>query len=125
MAVMARRPPIYQGSRIPYPTPTILQVDPTQHDLEDVLTVNFGPNHPSTHGVLRLVVDLDGEHVAGIRAVIGYLHTGFEKNMEAKTWWKGITYPERIDYVSFQANELVFVMAIEKLLGLEIPRKAT
>ena len=60
----------------------------TTHDLDDILTVNFGPNHPSTHGVLRLIVDLDGEHVAGISAVIGYLHTGFEKTMEQKTWWK-------------------------------------
>ena len=66
--------------------------------------------------MLRLIVDLDGERVAGIEAVIGYLHTGFEKTMEHKTYWKGITYPERIDYLSFQANELVFVLAIEKLL---------
>ena len=93
--------------------------------LDDVLRINFGPNHPSTHGVLRLVVDLDGETVVGVRAVIGYLHTGFEKTMEHKTYWKGITYPERIDYLSFQANELVFVLAIEKLLGIEVPRKAT
>jgi NADH-quinone oxidoreductase subunit D len=125
MAIAPRRPAIYEGTRIPSPVPTMLQVDPDAHDLDDILTVNFGPNHPSTHGVLRLIVDLDGEHVAGIAAVVGYLHTGFEKTMEAKTWWKGITYPERIDYVSFQNNELVFVLAIEKLLGLEVPRKAT
>jgi NADH-quinone oxidoreductase subunit D len=120
-----RRTRVYEGSRIPQPVPTILRVDPAKHDLEDVLQVNFGPNHPSTHGVLRLIVDLDGERIAGIAAVIGYLHTGFEKTMENKTWWKGITYPERIDYVSFQNNELVFVLAIEQLLGLEVPRKAT
>ncbi len=128
MATVERRQgrrTIYEGSRIPQPIPTILQVDPAKHDLDDILTVNFGPNHPSTHGVLRLVVDLDGEQIAGIKAVIGYLHTGFEKTMEHKTWWKCITYPERIDYVSFQANELAFVLAIEKLLGLETPRKAT
>src|SRR5438874_9682497 len=89
------------------------------------MTVNFGPNHPSTHGVLRLVVDLDGEEVVGLAAVIGYLHTGFEKNMEHKTWWKAITYPGRIDYVSFQYNELVFVLAIEQLLELEVPPRAT
>ena len=116
---------IYEGTRIPSPCPTILEIDPAKHDLEDILTVNFGPNHPSTHGVLRLIVDLDGERIAGIRAVIGYLHTGFEKTMEQKTYWKGITYPERIDYLSFQANELVFVLAIEKLLELETPEKAT
>jgi NADH-quinone oxidoreductase subunit D len=116
------RPPIYVGSRIPQPIPTVLQVEPT---LEDVLTVNFGPNHPSMHGVLRLIIDLQGERVVGLDAVIGYLHTGFEKTMEQKTWWKGVTYPERIDYVSFQYNELVYVLAVEKLLQLEVPRKAT
>jgi NADH-quinone oxidoreductase subunit D len=125
VAIAPKRPAIYEGTRIPSPIPTVLQFDPTERDLDDVLTVNFGPNHPSTHGVLRLVVDLDGEHVVGIAAVVGYLHTGFEKTMEAKTWWKGITYPERIDYVSYQNNELVFVLAIEKLLQLEVPRKAT
>jgi NADH-quinone oxidoreductase subunit D len=125
VAVAPRRQAVYEGSRIPRPIPTALQVDPAQHDLDDILRVNFGPNHPSTHGVLRLIVDLDGERIAGISAVIGYLHTGFEKTMESKTWWKGITYPARIDYVSFQNNELVFVLAIEQLLGLEVPRKAT
>ena len=118
MAIVERRPLTragrpYEGSRIPQPIPTVLEVDP---NLEDVLRVNFGPNHPSTHGVLRLIVDLHGEHVVGISAVIGYLHTGFEKTMEQKTWWKGVTYPARVDYVSFQYNELVFVLAVEKLL---------
>src|SRR3712207_241502 len=89
------------------------------------MQVNFGPNHPSTHGVLRLVVDLHGERVVGLRAVIGYLHTGFEKNMEQKTWWKAITYAPRIDYLAFQGNEYVFVAAIEKLLAMEVPEKAT
>ena len=125
MAVAPERPRIYEGSRIPRPVPTALQVPPELLETGDILQVNFGPNHPSTHGVLRLVVDLDGERVVGLAAVIGYLHTGFEKNMEQKTWWKAITYPERIDYLSFQANELVFVLAIEKLLGLEVPPKAT
>jgi NADH-quinone oxidoreductase subunit D len=104
--------------------PTILEVDPEKHRLEDILRVNFGPNHPSTHGVLRLVVDLDGETVAGIRAVIGYLHTGFEKNMEHKSWWKSVTYAPRMDYVAFHANELLYVLAIEKLLGIEVPPRA-
>jgi NADH-quinone oxidoreductase subunit D len=124
VAVVAPRR-IYEGSRIPHPVPTILEVDPAKHSLDDVLRINFGPNHPSTHGVLRLIVDLDGETVAGIRAVIGYLHTGFEKNMEAKSWWKSVTYPARVDYVSFQANELVYVLAVEKLLDIEVPRRAT
>jgi NADH-quinone oxidoreductase subunit D len=124
MAVAEPKSAIYEGTRIPTPIPTILQVDPALREEGDILEVNFGPNHPSTHGVLRLVVELNGERVVGIRAVVGYLHTGFEKNMEAKTWWKAITYPERIDYVSFQNNELVFVLAIEKLLGVEPPPKA-
>src|SRR5919198_765461 len=123
--VVAARPKIYEGTRIPAPIPTSLEVSPDAREAGDILQVNFGPNHPSTHGVLRLVVDLDGERVVGLRAVIGYLHTGFEKSMESKTWWKGITYPERIDYLAFQNNEYVFVAAIEKLLGLEVPPKAT
>jgi len=123
---LLRGGPVYEGTRIPSPTPTILLTVPEAvAESGDVLQVNFGPNHPSTHGVLRLIVDLSGEEVVGISAVIGYLHTGFEKNMEHKTWWKAITYPERIDYVAFQNNELVFVLAIEKLLGIEVPPKAT
>src|SRR5512133_2172933 len=125
MAIAPERPHIYEGSRIPSPIPTVLQVPEELSTSDDIMTVNFGPNHPSTHGVLRLGVDLDGESVVGLAAVVGYLHTGFEKNMEQKSWWKAITYPERIDYVSFQNNELVFVLAIEKLLALEPPAKAT
>src|SRR3954449_12885117 len=125
MAIAPERPRIYEGTRVPSPIPTVLQVREEIRGSDDVMTVNFGPNHPSTHGVLRLVAELDGETVVGLAAVIGYLHTGFEKNMEQKTWWKGITYPERIDYVSFQYNELVFVLAIEKLLEIEVPERAT
>ena len=124
MAIAERRR-IYEGTRIPSPIPTVLEIPEELRGSDDVLQVNFGPNHPSTHGVLRLVVDLHGEEVVGLRAVVGYLHTGFEKNMEQKTWWKAITYPERIDYLAFQNNELVFVLAIEKLLGMEVPEKAT
>ena len=102
MAVTERpgtKDPIYDGTRIPSPIPTVLQVPPELRESDDILMVNFGPNHLSTHGVLRLTVDLDGEDVVGLRAHIGYLHTGFEKNMEQKTWWKAITYAPRIDYV--------------------------
>jgi NADH-quinone oxidoreductase subunit D len=123
MAIV-ERPRIYEGSHIPARVPTILEVPPELRESENLLQVNFGPNHPSTHGVLRLIVDLNGEQVVGLKAVVGYLHTGFEKNMEQKTWWKAITYAPRIDYVSFQNNELVFVLAVEKLLELETPEKA-
>jgi NADH-quinone oxidoreductase subunit D len=125
MTVAPERARIYEGSNIPSPVPTILHVTQELRDTGDILEVNFGPNHPSTHGVLRLVIELHGETVVGLQAVIGYLHTGFEKNMEQKTWWKAIPYAPRIDYVSFQNNELVFVLAIEKLLGIDVPRKAT
>ena len=124
MAVTERRR-IYEGSRIPSPIPSMLVLPEELRASDEILQVNFGPNHPSTHGVLRLVVDLSGERVVGLRAVIGYLHTGFEKNMEQKTWWKAITYAPRIDYLAFQNNELVFVLAVEKILGLEVPARAT
>jgi NADH-quinone oxidoreductase subunit D len=125
MALAPERPRIYEGTRIPSPIPTVLQIPQHWLERDDILTVNFGPNHPSTHGVLRLVCDLDGEDVVGVHAIIGYLHTGFEKSMEQKTYWKGITYAPRMDYLSFQYQELVFVLAIEKLLGLEVPPRAT
>src|SRR5204862_3455575 len=118
-------PRMYGGARLPSPTQSVREMREDLRTSEDVLTVNFGPNHPSTHGVLRLVVDLHGEEVVGLAAVIGYLHTGFEKNMEQKSWWKAITYAPRIDYVSFQNNELVFVLAVEKLLQIEVPPRAT
>ena len=124
MALAPERPKIYEGSRIPSPVPTILRVPPELRDSEDLLEINFGPNHPSTHGVLRLVIELHGEDVVGLRAVIGYLHTGFEKNMEQKTYWKAVTYAPRMDYLAFQANEYAYVAAVEKLLGMEVPAKA-
>ena len=75
-AIAPERTQIYTGTRIPSPIPTVLEVPRGLHETEDILEVNFGPNHPSTHGVLRLVIDLNGETVVGLRAVIGYLHTG-------------------------------------------------
>jgi len=116
--------PVYEGTRIPAPIPTVLQVPEALRESGELLEVNFGPNHPSTHGVLRLIAELNGEEVVGLAASIGYLHTAFEKNMEQKSWWKAIPYPSRMDYLGYQANELAFVLAIEKLLGLETPPKA-
>jgi NADH-quinone oxidoreductase subunit D len=125
VAIAPGRPQIYEGTRIPSRIPSVLELPEELRTSDDVMRINFGPNHPSTHGVLRLVVDLHGEHVVGLAAVVGYLHTGFEKNMEQKSWWKAITYAPRIDYVSFQNNELVFVLAVEKLLAIEVPPRAT
>ena len=94
---------------------------------DEHLIVNMGPQHPSTHGVLRLVLTLDGETVIEIRPVIGYLHTGIEKNMEFRTWTQGTTFCTRMDYLAPLFNETVYCLAVEKLLGIEdqIPERAT
>jgi NADH-quinone oxidoreductase subunit D len=86
----------------------------------------MGPQHPSTHGVLRLILTLDGETVTELRPVIGYLHTGIEKNMEFRTWTQGVTFCTRMDYLSPIFNETAFCLATERLLGIEgeIPTRA-
>jgi NADH-quinone oxidoreductase subunit D len=88
------------------------------------MVLNMGPQHPSTHGVLRVVLELDGEIVVKARPVIGYLHTGIEKNMEAKTYSQAITMTDRIDYLAPLSNNLCYCLAVEKILGLEIPKRA-
>ncbi|MEV4457252.1 NADH-quinone oxidoreductase subunit D [Microbispora sp. NPDC049633] len=93
---------------------------------EERLVVNMGPQHPSTHGVLRLVLTLDGETVTEARTVIGYLHTGIEKNMEYRTWTQGVTFVTRMDYLAPIFNETAYCMGVEKLLGItdRIPDRA-
>ncbi|MDA2804617.1 NADH-quinone oxidoreductase subunit D [Nocardiopsis suaedae] len=90
------------------------------------LVVNMGPQHPSTHGVLRLILTLDGETVTEARVGIGYLHTGIEKNMEFRTWTQGTTFVTRMDYLTPIFNETAYCLAVEKLLGItgEIPDRA-
>jgi NADH-quinone oxidoreductase subunit D len=89
------------------------------------MVVNMGPQHPSTHGVLRLVLELEGETVTSARTVIGYLHTGIEKNMEYRTWTQGVTFVTRMDYLAPIFNETSYCLAVEKLLGIEVPQRAT
>ncbi|WP_375477386.1 NADH-quinone oxidoreductase subunit D [uncultured Jatrophihabitans sp.] len=96
-------------------------LDP-EHDERIVL--NMGPQHPSTHGVLRLVAELEGETVTDLRAIIGYLHTGIEKNVEFRTWTQGVTFLTRADYLSPIFNETVYCLGVEKLLGVEAPPRA-
>jgi NADH-quinone oxidoreductase subunit D len=93
---------------------------------EDRLVINMGPHHPSTHGVLRLVLTLDGETVEEVRLGIGYLHTGIEKNMEFRTWTQGVTFCTRMDYLMPLFNEAVYCLAVEKLLGItdRVPERA-
>jgi NADH-quinone oxidoreductase subunit D len=94
---------------------------------EERLIVNMGPQHPSTHGVLRLILTLDGETVTELRPVVGYLHTGIEKNMEFRTWMQGVTFCTRMDYLAPLFNEAAFCLATERLLGItdEIPERAS
>jgi len=90
----------------------------------NTMVLNMGPQHPSTHGVLRVVLELNGEIVVKARPVIGYLHTGIEKNMESKTYSQALTMTDRIDYLAPLSNNLCYCLAVEKILGLEIPKRA-
>jgi NADH-quinone oxidoreductase subunit D len=91
---------------------------------DETMIINMGPQHPSTHGVLRLVLELDGEYVVSCRPVIGYLHTGIEKNTEYRTWQQGVTFVTRADYLSPFFNEVAYCLAVERLLGIEAPPRA-
>ncbi|HET6214266.1 MAG TPA: NADH-quinone oxidoreductase subunit D, partial [Micromonosporaceae bacterium] len=94
---------------------------------EERIVVNLGPQHPSTHGVLRLILELEGETVKEVRTVVGYLHTGIEKNLEYRTWTQGTTFVTRMDYLAPIFNEVGYCLAVERLLGIEetIPPRAT
>src|ERR671916_2905116 len=85
----------------------------------ETMTVNMGPQHPSTHGVLRLVLELDGETVVSVSPTIGYLHTGIEKTAEQKKWQQVIPLVERMDYLGAQSNSLAFCLSVERLLGID------
>jgi NADH-quinone oxidoreductase subunit D len=89
----------------------------------ETMTVNMGPQHPSTHGVLRLVLELDGEVIQSATPTIGYLHTGIEKTAEQKKWQQVIPLVERMDYLGAQSNSLCYALSVEKLLGLEMPQR--
>jgi NADH-quinone oxidoreductase subunit D len=100
--------------------------DASRGDYENKVVVNMGPQHPSTHGVLRLILELEGEVVTEARCGIGYLHTGIEKNMEFRTWVQGVTFCTRMDYLSPLFNEAAYSFSVERLLDVEdqIPEKA-
>jgi NADH-quinone oxidoreductase subunit D len=91
---------------------------------QELLTLNMGPHHPATHGVLRLLVTLEGEVVRDLKPIIGYLHTGIEKTAEDKSYWKAIPVIERMDYLAYYFNAMAFCGAVETLLELEVPRRA-
>jgi NADH-quinone oxidoreductase subunit D len=99
--------------------------DPVTGELrEETMIINMGPQHPATHGVLRLLLELDGETIVTCKPIIGYLHTGIEKNTEYRTWMQGVTYVTRADYLSPFFNELGYCLAVERLLGIEVPPRA-
>src|SRR5215510_1713286 len=85
----------------------------------ETMTVNMGPQHPSTHGVLRLVLELDGENIVKLDPTIGFLHTGIEKTAEQKKWQQVVPLVERMDYLGAQSNSLAFCLSVERLMGIE------
>ncbi len=91
---------------------------------QELMTINMGPHHPSTHGVLRLIVTLEGETVRDVKPIIGYVHTGIEKTAEDKAYWKVIPVVERMDYLSYYFNAMAYCGAVEKLLECEVPPRA-
>ena len=97
----------------------------TEGDVQDELfTINIGPHHPATHGVLRLLTTLEGEIVRDVKPIIGYVHTGIEKSCEDQQYWKAITFVERMDYLAYYYNAMAFCMAVERLLEEEVPPRA-
>ncbi len=102
-------------------------IAPPAEGEKERIVVNMGPQHPSTHGVLRLILELDGETVTEARCGIGYLHTGIEKNMEYRTWTQGVTFVTRMDYLSPFFNETAYCLGVEKLLGVtdQVPERAS
>jgi NADH-quinone oxidoreductase subunit D len=99
------------------------QHDPSDPERQELLTLNFGPHHPATHGVLRLLVTLQGEVVRDLKPIIGYVHTGIEKTAEDKAYWKVIPVIERMDYLSYYFNAMAFCGAVETLAEVEVPRR--
>ena len=91
---------------------------------QETMIINMGPQHPSTHGVLRLLLELDGETVIRCKPIVGYLHTGIEKNTEYRTWVQGVAYVTRADYLAPFFNELAYCLSVERLLGIEAPPRA-
>jgi len=97
---------------------------PVEGAEQELLTLNMGPHHPATHGVLRLLVTLEGEVVRDLKPIIGYVHTGIEKTAEDKSYWKVIPVVERMDYLAYYFNAMAFCGAVETLLGIEVPKRA-
>jgi NADH-quinone oxidoreductase subunit D len=113
------------GAGVTTETPGVAEPGTAVADPErELLTINFGPHHPATHGVLRLLVTLEGEVVRDLKPYMGYVHTGIEKNCEDKSYWKVIPLVERMDYLAYYFNALAFCMSVERLLDEDVPPRA-
>jgi NADH-quinone oxidoreductase subunit D len=112
------------GTTGPSPTDPVVSGQIAEDSHDELLTLNFGPHHPATHGVLRLLVTLQGEVVRSIKPIIGYVHTGIEKTAEDKSYWKVIPVVERMDYASYYFNAMSFCSAVETLAEVEVPERA-
>src|SRR5205823_7389176 len=108
--------------RMPVPGPPVFRTKLRPETV--IFTINMGPHHPATHGVLRLLLTLEGEIVRSLTPIIGYVHTGIEKSCEDQAYWKVIPFVERMDYLSYYFNAQAFCMAVERLLDEEVPPRA-
>jgi NADH-quinone oxidoreductase subunit D len=124
--------PTHGGDRIARTAAEVIGTSPIERTAagetlepeQELMTINMGPHHPATHGVLRLLVSLQGEIVRDLKPIMGYVHTGIEKSCEDKSYWKVIPFVERMDYLSYFFNAEAFCGCVEKLLELEVPRRA-
>jgi NADH-quinone oxidoreductase subunit D len=125
MTAIAEPPTLAPVDINPYTVPSPQEITkPAIEGAKETMVLNMGPHHPSTHGVLRLVVELDGETVVNVAPDVGFLHTGIEKTMESKTYQKAVVLTDRMDYLAPLSNNLSYVLAVEKLLNCEIPPRA-
>ena len=121
---MATQPPLTEDYRRREESITLSSEPAGTGEHHELLTLNIGPHHPATHGVLRLITTLEGEIVRDIKPIIGYVHTGIEKTAEDKSYWKAIPVVERMDYLAYYFNAMAFCGATETLLDVEVPKRA-
>jgi NADH-quinone oxidoreductase subunit D len=122
---MSEPPSVTDPLSVPYrERERSVTMEPLGESHEELLTINIGPHHPATHGVLRLLTTLEGEMVRDVKPIIGYVHTGIEKSCEDQQYWKAITFVERMDYLAYYFNAMAYCMAVERLLDVEVPDRA-
>ena len=113
-----------EGTRTVETSVDVASLSAQREATDELMTLNFGPHHPATHGVLRLLTTLEGEVIRDLKPIIGYVHTGIEKMCEDKAYWKAIPVIERMDYLAYHFNAYGYCGAVERLIGLEVPKRA-